>query len=66
MADGVEFQVKPFRARDTAVEASGRADLPAEVGSFPAENLRTTMQKSRHGNNFKRFATAGVCISLND
>lgn len=67
MADGAEFQMKPFRARDTAVEASGRADLPAaEVGSFPAENLRTTMQKSRHVNNFKRFAAAGVCISLND
>jgi hypothetical protein len=67
VAYGAQLQGKPLRARDLAVEASGGADLSAEISAFPfAENLRTTMQKSRRVNNFKRFAAARVCISLGD
>jgi hypothetical protein len=67
VADGAEFRRKALRARDLAVETSGGADLSEEMSAFPsAENLRTTMQKSRRVNNFKRFAVTRVCISLND
>ncbi len=65
VADGAEWQEKLFRARETAVRASGGADLPAGVGSLPAENLRATMQKSRHVNNFKGFTADRNSISLN-
>jgi hypothetical protein len=66
VADGAEWRGKLLRARDTAVGASGGADLPARVGSLPAENLRTTMQKTRHVNNFKGFTADRNGISLND
>ena len=66
VAEGAALRGKTLRARDTAVEASDDADLSAEEGSASAENLRTTMQKDRHVNKFKRSATARVCISLDD
>ena len=66
VAHRAEWREKLLRARDAAVEASGGADLSAEAGSFPAENLRTTMQKVRHLNHFKKFAADRRCISLND
>ncbi len=66
VADGAEWRGKPFRARNAAVDASGGADLPAEVSFFPAENLRATMQKNRHVNNFRKLAADCTCISLND
>jgi hypothetical protein len=66
VAHGAEWLGKLLRTRDAAVEASGGADLSAEADSFPAENLSTTMQKSRHLNHFKRFAADRICISLND
>ena len=66
VAHGAEWLGKLLRTRDAAVEASGGADLSAETGFFPAENLRTTMQNIRHVNHFKRFAADRICISLND
>jgi hypothetical protein len=66
VAHGAEGLGKLLRTRGAAVEASGGADLSAEAGSLPAENLRTTMQKTRHLNHFKRFAADRICISLND
>jgi hypothetical protein len=66
VAHGAEWREKLLRTRDAAVEASGGADLSTEAGPFPAENLRTTMQKTRHLNHFKKFAADRRCISLND
>jgi hypothetical protein len=66
VAHGAEWREKLLRTRDAAVEASGGADLSAEADAFPAENLRTTMQKIRHLNHFKKFAADRRCISLND
>ena len=66
VAHGAEWREKLLRTRGAAVEASGGADLSAEADAFPAENLRTTMQKIRHLNHFKKFAADRRCISLND
>jgi hypothetical protein len=66
VAHGAEWREKRLRTRDAAVEASGGADLSAEADAFPAENLRTTMQKTRPLNHFKKFAADRRCISLND
>jgi hypothetical protein len=66
VAQGAEWQGRLFRTRDAAVDASGAADLSSGAGSFPAEYLRTTMQKTRHLNHFKKFAADRTCISLND
>jgi hypothetical protein len=66
VAHGAEWRGQLLRTRDAAVDASAGADLSAEAGSFPAENLRTTMQKTRHLNHFKKFAADRTCISLND
>jgi hypothetical protein len=66
VAHGAEWQGKLLLTRDAAVEAPDGADLSAEAGSFPAENLRTTMQNTRHVNHFKKFAADRTCISLND
>jgi hypothetical protein len=66
VAHGAEWQGKFLRTRDAAVDASGAADLSSGAGSFPVENLRTTMQKTRHLNHFKKFAADRTCISLND
>jgi hypothetical protein len=66
VAQCAEWQGKFLRTRDAAVDAPGAADLSSGAGSFPAENLRTTMQKTRHLNHFKKFAADRTCISLND
>jgi hypothetical protein len=66
VAHGAEWLGKLLRTRDAAVDASAGADLSAERGFFPAENLRTTMQNTRHVNHFKRFPADRTCISLND
>jgi hypothetical protein len=66
VAHGAEWRGKFLRTRGVAVEASGGADLSAEAASLPAKNLRTTMQKTRHLNHFKKFAADRTCISLND
>jgi hypothetical protein len=51
--------------RDPAVEASDSADLSAQTFDFPfAKDLRATVQKSRHLNNFKIFEAACAGISL--
>jgi hypothetical protein len=66
VAQGAEWQEKILRTRDAAVDASDAADLSSGAGSFPEENLRTTLQKTRHLNHFKKFAADRTCISLND
>jgi hypothetical protein len=67
VADGAGFWRNVLRVRDPAVEASDSADLSAQTFDFPfAKDLRATVQKSRHLNNFKIFEAACAGISLDD